>query len=207
MFDIEEQEGKMIKSIIKKNKKLVIKLAALIIVIFIIGVFLLVVMTKKENPPEIISESSLKKMLNISELSTFESIYNGVAEVYSDEEKEKLDFYVAYKSKVQAGFDLNDVKIKLNEEERTITLTMPEIKITDIVVDIDSLEYMFVNKNANTSAVTARAYPACISDAEEEANKEKAIYELAEENAERILRALISPFVEQIDSEYDIIIQ
>ena len=46
-----------------------------------------------------------------------------------------------------------------------------------------------------------------IEDVTSESNSEDAIYELAEQNARNIVEALISPFVEQLDSEYRLEIQ
>ena len=37
-------------------------------------------MISKNSEPEIISKLTLKKIINVSELSTFEAVYNGIAE-------------------------------------------------------------------------------------------------------------------------------
>lgn len=84
---------------------------------------------------------------------------------------------------------------------------LPEIKITDVNVDITSLDYIFENEKANTETVSEEAYKKCIEDVTSESNSEDAIYELAEQNARNIVEALISPFVEQLDSEYRLEIQ
>lgn len=46
------------------------------------------------------------------------------------------------------------------------------------------------------------AYRACERDAKQESEGEQAIFTLARQNAENILRALITPFVEQLDEGY-----
>lgn len=81
---------------------------------------------------------------------------------------------------------------------------MPEVKITDINVDIASLDYIFENSKANTETVSEEAYKKCIEDVTNESSSEDAIYELAEQNAQNIVEALLSPFVEQLDSEYQL---
>ena len=90
----------------------------------------------------------------------------------------------------------------MNEKDKIITVTLPEIKITDVDVDIASLDYIFMNKKANTETVSAQAYKKCIEDVANESNSTDAIYELAEQNAHNIVEALINPFVEQLDREY-----
>ena len=86
-----------------------------------------------------------------------------------------------------------------------IYITLPDVKITDTDVEIESLDYIFENDKANTENVSAKAYKACITDVENEASTEDAIFELAEENAQNIIKALVNPFAVQYDTEYEIV--
>ena len=63
---------------------------------------------------------------------------------------------------------------------------------------------MFQNKKADIATVSEQAYKACIADATKESEAEIAIYDLAEQNAKNIIEALISPFIEQFDPEYEL---
>lgn len=85
-----------------------------------------------------------------------------------------------------------------------ISVKLPEVKITEVEVAMESLDYIFINDNANTSTISAEAYKRCIEDATMESNKESAIYELAAENARSVIEALVKPFVESLDSEYQL---
>ena len=78
------------------------------------------------------------------------------------------------------------------------------MKITDVNVDIASLDYIFMNKRANTETVSAQAYKKCIDDVTKESNSTTEIYELAKQNARNIVEALIKPFVEQLDDKYEL---
>ena len=69
-------------------------------------------------------------------------------------------------------------------------------------MDITSLDYIFINDKKNGSSISQEAYKACEEDAQSESEKEEAIFELAKQNAENIVRALIEPFMEQLDSAY-----
>lgn len=155
-----------------------------------------------KNEPQIISQSRLEKIIRVSKLSTFETIYNGIAEVESKENADQIDYYVYYESRVKAGIDFTQVDVQVDDQAKKITVKMPEIEITDVNVDIASLEYIFENKKANTPTVSQEAYKACQADVLNEVENEPDIYELAEQNAEKIISALVRPFVEQVDAEY-----
>lgn len=180
---------------------LVILLAAAVLIIF-----LAVSKSSRTSVPEIISKSTLEKAINVSDLSTFEAIYNGIAKVTDADDPEKINYYVSYDAKVKAGIDFEKVDISVDAETKRITVTLPEVKITDIAVDITSLDYIFENNKANTETVSEEAYKKCIEDVTNESNNEDAIYELAKQNAQNIAEALLSPFIEQLDSDYQLVI-
>lgn len=175
----------------------------IIAVIFVAGVFM-IRRNKPKSEPQIITQARLEKIINVSELSTFETIYNGIAEVNNKENPEQVDYYVYYESRVKTGIDFSQVKIDVDDENKKITVQLPEIIITDTNVDIASLDYIFENKKANTPTVSQEAYKACLEDVKKESANENDIYELARQNAERVVRALIRPFVEQVDAEYEL---
>lgn len=183
------------------NTRLVI--AALVIIIVAIFVFILP-KVGKDSGKIIMNNSTLEKIVKASDLSTFEAVYNGIAKVTDPENAEKVNYYVSYEAKIKAGIDFKNVKIRVDNRTKVISVTLPEIKITDITVDIGSLDYIFVNNKSNTSTVSEEAYRECIADATNESSNENAIYELAEQNAKNIIEALIDPFVSSLDSEYQL---
>ena len=187
----------------KKQKKLfyvgiiigVVILALIVIMLFGRG-------AAKGNEAEIVTSSTLEKIVNVSELSTFEAIYNGIATVANQEEPAEIDYHVYYEATVKAGIDFEQVEIVVDNENKKISVTLPAVEITEVNVDIASLEYIFENSNADTETVSQEAYKACIADVTEESGTESAIYELAEQNARNIVEALVKPFVSQLDAEY-----
>ena len=158
----------------------------------------------QKSEPEIISKAMLEKIIDVSDLSTFEAVYNGIARVMNEKNEEKVDYYVCYDAKVKAGFDFKEIGIDVDEKKKVITIKLPEIKINDVNVDITSLEYIFENNKANTSTVSEEAYKKCIEDVTNESKNEKKIYEIAEQNARNIIKALINPFIEQSDDGYEL---
>ena len=187
------------------NKKIVVAVAAgaLALILVVISVVLLPKGVKKSEP-SIITTSTLEKILNVSDLSTFEAIYNGVAKVSNLDDPQEIDYYVSYDATVKAGIDFAQVVISIDDEAKIISVKLPKIKISDITVDIESMDYIFVNDDANTETVSEEAYKKCIDDVTRESNNETAIFELAEQNAKNIVEALIRPFVSSLDSEYQL---
>ena len=188
-----------------KSKRIKFKHIAVLFVIIAVIITALIIKIKifnKKSEPTIISKATLEKVINVSDLSTFEAIYNGVAAVANEENPENIDYYVSYEAKVKAGIDFELVEVEVNETDKVITVTLPEVKITDVDVDIASLDYIFMNNKANTQTVSEQAYKKCIKDVTKESNSTDEIYESARQNARNIVEALISPFVEQLDSEY-----
>lgn len=195
------------KLLAKANKlKLwpIIVAVALVLIIFILAAFTLAGKDKPE--PEIITVSTLEKIINVSELSTFTAVYNGIAQVMNSEKPEKTDYYVSYEARVDAGIDFEKVAISVDNEAKLITVNIPEVYITDINVDITSLDFIFMNDKANTSTVTQGAFKACEADVQAESAQNEAIYDLAKQNAINVLTALINPIVEQLDTEYTLAI-
>lgn len=193
------------KKIGKKSVKLIIVSC---IMVMLLGITVYVVSnTTQKNKTQIISQATLQKVINVSELSTYEAVYNGVAKVMNVDNPERVDYYVSYEAKVKAGIDFEDVDIQVNDEQKIITVVIPQIEIKDVNVDIASLDYIFENKKANTATVSEQAYKKCIEDVTKESSAEKDIYDLAGKNAENIIEALIRPFVEQLDTEYQLIIR
>lgn len=189
-------------------KRYLVKIPILIVGIVVLlatciaGISLVSGTKAKEEKKEIVTKSTLEKIINVSELSTFEAVYNGVAKVVNEKKPEKIDYYVSYEAKVKAGIDFEKVEINVDNDLKKISVKLPDVTITDVDVDITSLDYIFENDKANTETVSQEAYKASIEDATNESANESAIYELAEQNAKNIIEALIMPFVNQLDSEY-----
>lgn len=152
----------------------------------------------RKSEPQIVTESQLKEIINVSELSTFTAVYNGVAQVMNKEKPEETDYYVSYEARVDVGIDFSKIGIDKDDEEKVIRLTVPEVDITDVVVDIASLDYIFLNDKANALSVSQEAYKACEEDVKNESAGQEAIFELAEQNAENIVTALVRPVVEPL---------
>lgn len=204
---MEKHEKKEKKKHARKISMKKLCMYVMIVVVLMIAGFLTVqYFGNKNKKPEIITTSTLQKIINVSELSTFEATYKGIAIVYNEKRPEKIDFYVSYEAKIKAGIDFEKVDIHNDDVNKKIIVKIPEIELKEPEVDIASMEYIFVNKKANQSAVSEKAYKACIEDVKRESEREDAIYDLAKQNAENIIMALLKPFVEDMDAEYEIVV-
>ena len=91
------------------------------------AVFVLHPGERQEKPPEVITVSTLQEIVNVSELSTYTAVYNGIAQVMNGEDPEKTDYYVSYEAKVYAGIDFEDIGIAVDDEAKAISVEIPEV--------------------------------------------------------------------------------
>lgn len=201
-------EEKEVKKLPNKNKDLIIIIVGAAVLLAATAIFLWWSgTTTKPKSEEIITTSALQKIVNESELSTSTAIYNGIAEVKNSKKKDRVDCYVAYHAEVSAGIDFGEVKIEVDNERKTITVTIPEVHITNIDVDVESLDFIFYNPKVNTSTFTATALKACEEDVENESTQQMAILDLAKQNAINAITAWVRPFVEDMDNTYMLVVK
>ncbi len=186
-----------------------LKKTIIISVIFIISIIVAVLsinhIQKVPVEPEIISTSNLKKILEVSELSTYECIYNGIVTVMNDEKEDKIDYHVSYEAVVKAGINFEEVDIKIDHETKIISVFIPQVQINSIEVDFSSMDFIFENKKIkHTKGLSADAYKQCEADVKNETNVNDAIFVLAEKNAINIIEGLLKPFIEQLDEGYKV---
>ena len=197
-----ERQGKdLLKSVVVKNYSVPVwGLGALVLVIVVLVMAFIVIPTARNSKKQaqVITVSTLQEIIDVSELSTFTAVYNGIAQVMNQDNPESVDYYVSYEAKVNAGIDFEQVGIDLDEEAKTICITMPPVELTEVNVDISSLDFIFYNQKLNTSTV---------ADVEKESQEQQAIYDLAEQNAKNVLTALVKPIVDQADTEYTLVVE
>lgn len=189
----------MSKKIIKK-----ILLIALTFLVFASALFIWKKAIKKESTRQITYDttSALEKVLQISELYSYKTTYNGVAYVYDKDDSSKISYYVSYNSTVKIGINTEDIKVEADDENKKIIITLPQIMIKEVDVDMSSLDYIFEDKRAETSSVSRDAYLACIDDVNNEINESSEIFELGKQNTETIIRGLVEPLIETDNSGY-----
>ncbi len=140
---------------------------------------------------DIVTSSQLEGVVNVDELSTAEFIYNGIAEQYGEDD-DNVRYRVAYDATVKAGIQMSDVKFTIDEENKEVIPQLPAISITNVEIDVGSLDYMPTNPNADIKDVLEL----CEQDVRDEAKSSAKFYETAEENIRLVIEALTLPILE-----------
>ena len=153
-----------------------------------------------------LTDSNLQDIFEISELSTASYTYNAIAAVYAEDEA-SIKYHVAYNGTVVAGIDFSEIKITPDEEAKKITIELPMCKIIETSVDFGSMEYIFIDKKAESETVSQEAYHACQKDLEKRAAADRHLLTMAKQNTVSVVEALISPWVKQAYSDYEIVLQ
>lgn len=178
------------------------------ILLAVIGIFVISQMAESQDDKrEVITGLTLEQIIDVSELSTFTAIYNGIAEVMNKEKTDQIDYYVSYEARVKAGIEFDKITIDIDDAQKIIYIAMPPVSITEINVDIASLDFIFYNDKANTVSVSQEAFKACEADVETESQQQEKIIELATQNAKNILDALTRPIIEQLYPDYTLVIE
>ncbi|WMJ22885.1 DUF4230 domain-containing protein [Paludicola sp. MB14-C6] len=154
-----------------------------------------------------ISKSSLEKVIGIEDLSTLEYTYNAVAKVYTDSDQGKRDeknlkYSVAYKGKVSAGINFNKIKIDVNERNKIVIVTLPNVEIQDVTVDAGTMDYIFTKDKYDTDNIVQEAYKASLSDLNKRVDQKTNLHIIAKENAIQSVKGLLSSWIKSVDNEY-----
>lgn len=190
------------------KKKLSPKFLLLILIVILACIVTAIaLMPKKKAAPQIDVTTTLAKIVETSDLSTAVFQYQGIVEIPNQKNPKKIDYYICYTASVYAGIDFSEVKFTENKEAKTITATLPEVKIQDTVVDPNSLDFMFQSKKADNISVLDAAFTACETDIRQECTSESALLSIAQMNAENAVRALTEPVMDSICKDYTLVIQ
>lgn len=161
----------------------------------------------QDSEANVITVSTLSKIIEISDLSTYRTRYNGVVAAVNEKNPDKIDYYVTYQSTVEAGIDFTKADIVVDKGNKTVVITLPEVTITNTAVDPATLEYIFVNKKAETPTVSEQAIKLCEADVAQETSSQDGILELARQNARNVVEALTQPLIAQSAPDYTLTIQ
>ena len=137
-----------------------------------------------------VSSAMLTQVTDASELSSAQFTYNGIAQVYGPDGN-TVKCNVKYDAKVNAGIDMKDISFEIDNEKKTVTHVLPEIKINSCTVDEEKLSFI----PENTTADLKDVLNACEEDAETEASQSLQLMRSARENLKDIVEVLIYPIL------------
>lgn len=137
---------------------------------------------------DVITESQLIDVVNVSDLSTAQFIYNGIATKYNDDGSEQ--YKVRYTGTVAAGVDMSQITFDVNDGEKTVTPHLPGIALSvSIEPDID---YIPSNPGSNQK----EALELCQRDANDEVDASTDIRSVAQQNLQSTIEGLIDPLLQ-----------
>lgn len=192
----------------RKTVRRILPVAAVVVLALAAGIWCGVKLTAPaESGAEVITVSTLSKILNSSDLSTYRAHYNGVAVAMDEKSPDKVDYYVSYQATVDAGFDFSQADIQIDDTAKTVAITLPEITITHTAVDTTTLDYIFVDKKAETPTVSEQAIKLCEADVAAETADLEGLLGPARENARNTVLALTRPLISQCSPDYTLVIQ
>jgi hypothetical protein len=162
-----------------------------IIVLVVGGIFRFSGVLEK-GEEKVLVRSTLMDAIDITELSTSQFTYNGIAKIYKNEDLSKIKCHVRYSAKVKAGIDMSEVDFEIDDINKTVKPILPNIQITTHLVEEKSLSFIPNHVNVDLKEVLT----ACKKDASQEALKSEQLMESSEENLKSIIEALIYPILE-----------
>jgi len=178
-----------------KNKlfmRVITVVAIVLLVLVLISIF-------KTGDERFVTSSTLSEVVSISELSTSQFTYNGIAEIYKDEEKQKVKCHIKYKAIVKAGVDMSKIEFEIDKDNKTVKPILPEISLQSVVIDENVLSFI----PDNTKVELQDIFTVCKEDAQREASSSTELFDVAEENLKNTVEALLHPILES--QEYRVI--
>ena len=171
---------------------------ALIILLFIVAIIVGLFRFEVIHWPgsrKIDVSATLTEAVDIAQLSTAEFRYRGIAEIYANEEQKKVQCRACYDAVVKAGIDMRNIQMDIDDANRIVTLTLPEIELTVLINDNEPIALLPSNSNVGIE----RILKYCKEDVEREARESKELIETAKENLRAIIEGLLLPILKAYD--------
>ena len=116
-------------------------MAILLVVIVIAVVLVGTKVASRKSEPEIISKSTLERIINVSDLSTFEAVYNGVAKVMNEKKPENVERKQQEAVKPRLKVDETKAAFTLQEAAVLLDLTYNEVRRLIQTGEIEAKKY------------------------------------------------------------------
>ncbi|WP_308749593.1 DUF4230 domain-containing protein [uncultured Anaerococcus sp.] len=197
----------------KKAKKMFFGLLALIVIIFgsyFIGMKGGLLKTETKVSSDIIKN----QILSVKELTTLKYKYTNVGSFENQQEFYGMKlpftqkkFIISYDGEVNAGINLEEAKVSLNEADKKINIQIPHAVILNHVIDEDSLT-IFDEKNSIFNQLEVKDFSDFRKDEmkkiEKELEEKGFLQEADEKTKEAIVEILkINPLLEAYTIEFN----
>ena len=182
--------------------------------IFGVGIYFIGVMSANRNSePTITSTSISQQLVEIQKLSVLEYNYTKVGKFENSLTLNgwsipltKKSFLLTYSGKLQAGVNLQDAKVSINDH--TIIISLPEVQILENTLDENSIEVYDESKNI-FNPISVSDYTNFSTkqktEAEEEAIENGFLSEAATK-AQSVIKSFLQ-LIPEVKEQYDIKIE
>ena len=195
--------------------KLLKKLSAVaVVVILVIGASYFLFKTDN-GKPKITNETIGVQVKELKELATIQYKYKEIAsrEDWNTLFNIKLpftksSFIVSYTGILKLGIDLSETKVDVDENSKTIKVTLPESKVLSNELDLKSLK-VYDEKNSIFNPVKVKDYSEFTQSGKENAEKdarESGVFEQSKEVAKKIITDLLNT-TKEIKENYKIVFE
>lgn len=192
-----------------KNKFWQGLISALIVAGLIIAAFLYAKsIFDVEEETKISSETVESALKEAKELTTLKYHYKNIASFENSQQFQgmtipftKKSFLYTYEGEIHAGVDLEQAKVNINEESKTINVTLPETKILSHDIDENSV-MVYDEKNSIFNPLEMKDYSNFRKEEEAKVEKKAIDKGLLDEAKEQTLKAvkdilLLNPIIEE----------
>lgn len=161
-----------------------------------------------EEETKISSETVESALKEAKELTTLKYHYKNIASFENSQQFQgmtipftKKSFLYTYEGEIHAGVDLEQAKVNINEEAKTINVTLPETKILSHDIDENSV-MIYDEKNSIFNPLEMKDYSNFRKEEEAKVEKEAIDKGLLDEAKEQTLKAvkdilLLNPIIEE----------
>lgn len=141
----------------------------------------------------VITDASLIKTIDMSNLSSLEFDYKGIVKLKSKKEflKGEVDYYAKYHAVVKYSIDLNDIKFSVNDKKKTVRPILPDIKCSPDMKDERYISYMPKDPGMDVDEVLEK----CREDVINESKKSEEAYKMAKDNLKSTIEAVTLPVI------------
>mgnify|MGYP002713468487 FL=1 len=149
-----------------------------------------------EEETKITSETVEAALKEAKELTTLKYRYKNIASFENSQQFQGMKipfttkrFLYTYEGEIHAGVDLDEAKVKVNEEAKTINVSLPETKILSHEIDENSV-MVYDEKNSIFNPLELEDYSNFRKEEEAKVEKEAIDKGLLEEAKEQTLKAV-----------------
>ena len=157
----------------------------------------------KKAEPEITTTTTIvsRQLQTMQDLTTAKENYYGFEEFSEGNiaHVNKKKFTMFYSYEIRAGVDLAKAEIKVHDDTRTISITLPKATLQSVSVDPDSLRFFDSESslfNGNEVTDTAEALKHAKKSASDKASKSKLLQE-ADKQAKQIVEKAYSQIAKE----------